>query len=246
VTDFQFQHEQMSQHIMKLAVELAPGVVLDQNRPALQSFANALIREFPEVFETLVSGPQDFRVNKTFALGQGKADIATLVWTQRGPVLTVPKRLFVSGSHEIIGADPERIFQLALQELGERFADRAIPRVSVAHNLVFDTGDVNSMQIMAAYFSRLGGQGDLTHARIQLQTEIEGRGIAFDIRPTYVSPAGRSAWPAPDDARFGMIVNLEIAAGDPPDSVTQETADGLLAFTDRFVADGLLSFLNGN
>lgn len=246
MTDFQFQSEHMSQHVMKLAVDLVPAVVLDQNRAGMQSFANALIRHFPELFETLVSGPHQFRVNKNFALGSGKADIATLVWAQRGPVITVPRRLFVSGTHEISGIDPGAIFRLALEELGERFADRSIPRVSLVHNLVFDTESVNSMAVMSDYFAKPMWKNDLVNARIQMQTETEGRHIAYDIRPTYVSPGGRSAWPAPEDARFGVVVNVDISAGDPPNAMTPEDMDDLLAFANRYVGGELLTFLNGN
>ncbi len=246
MTDFQFQTEHLSQHVMKLAVDLVPAVVLDQNRAGMQSYANALIRHFPDLFETLVSGPQEFRVNKNFTLGTGKADIATLVWGQRGPVITVPKCLFVSGKHEISGIDPGPIFRLALEELGERFADRGIPRMSLVHNLVFDTQGVNSMAVMSNYFVQPMWQDSLINARIQMQTEIEGRRIAYDIRPTYVSPGGRSAWPAPADARFGVVVNVDITAGDPPNAMTSEDMDDLLAFAVRYVSGELLTFLNGN
>jgi len=245
VSDFQFQTEQTSQHIVKLGVDLTPAVVLDQNRAGMQSFANALIREFPDVFATLVSGPQQFRVNKTFALGAGKADIATLVWTQRGPVLTVPRRLFVSGTHDINGSDPDVIFRLAIEELGERFADRGMPRVSVAHNLVFDTEGLNSMTVMTGYFAMPAWQCDLANARIQLRMEREGKEISYDIRPTYVSAGGRSTWPAPDDARFGIVVNVDIALGHPPDMVSSENVDDLLGFANRYVSGELLNFLNG-
>ena len=245
MSHYQFTAEQISQQVVKLAVDLAPVVDLNENRAALQSFANALISHFPDVFETLVSGPQQLRVNKTFHLGSGKADVVTLIWGPRGLVLTVPQRLFVSGSHDVPGMDADVVFNTAVQELGERFADRGIPRVTTTHNLVFDCAAENSLDVVSGNFVKSHWQNDLRNARIQLQNERDGKMILHDIRPTYVSPGGRSAWPAPDDARFGIVVNVDITVAQAPNMLSGEDVGNLLSFANYYVPGELLGFLNG-
>lgn len=245
MSDYQFTAEQISQHVVKLAVDFAPVVNLEQNRPALQNFANAMISRFPDLFETLVSGPQQFRVNKTFHMGSGQADVMTLAWAQRGLVLSIPKRLFVSGSHDVAGPDADTVFKVAVEELNERFPDRGMPRATSIHNLVFDTGEVNSMDLIAGNFTKPQWQNGLKNTRIQLQSERDNKAILHDIRPTYVSPGGRSEWPAPDDARFGVVVNVEVAVRQAPQMLSTEDISNLLAFSSYYVPGELLGFLNG-
>lgn len=246
MSDYQFTADVISQHVVKLAVDLTPVVDLNQNRAALQSYANTLIARFPDVFETMVSGPQQLRVNKTFFLGSGKADVVTLAWGPRGMVLTVPKRLFVSGSHDVPAPEAETVFNAAVEELSERFADRSVPRVTTTHNLVFDTGTVNSMDVVAGNFVKAHWQNGLSSARIQLQSERDGKMLAHDIRPTYVSPGGRSTWPAPDDARFGVVVNVDMTVAQVPQMLSAEDVSNLLGFANYYVPGELLNFLNGS
>ncbi|MFC1765213.1 hypothetical protein ACFL6U_24465 [Planctomycetota bacterium] len=245
MTNYQFSADQISQHVVKFSADLHPAVNMEETRPAMQSFANGLIDQFPEYFETLVSGPRQFRVNKTFKINTGQAEIITLAWGQRGPVLTLPKRLFISGPQDVNGPDPDIVINRAIQELGERFPDRGIPRVSLIHNIVFDTDQANSLEIVAANFTKESWRSQINSTRIQLQGERDGKMLAYDIRPTYVSPGGRAAWPAPDDARFGVVVAVDIAVADAENMVSPEAVGDLLSFNQYYVPGELVNFLNG-
>ena len=91
-------------------------------------------------------------MQKNFALPEGgkRVDMPTFLWTARGPLFTFPERLYIARPQEVDIPQKERIFRKALDELLARFTDRSIRRVGVVHELVFDTGQLNPLEIVTS------------------------------------------------------------------------------------------------
>jgi len=130
--NYQFDKEHVSQHMVKYGVDIRPPIVLTQDRTKLQDYCNALIEQFPQVFETLIAGPKQLRVQKTFVLSNNKrAEMSTFVLTNRGPLFTFPQRLYIDDVQDLDIPQKDKIFRKALEEMRTKFVDRAVTRVSV-------------------------------------------------------------------------------------------------------------------
>ena len=66
--NYQFETERISQHIVKYGVHIQPPALLKQEKTKLQDYSNWLIEQSPEVFETLLLGPNQLRIQKSFPL----------------------------------------------------------------------------------------------------------------------------------------------------------------------------------
>ena len=149
--NYQFDTDKISQHVVKYGVDMRPAVMPEQDRTKLQDYGNWLVSQFPEVFETMLVGPRELRVQRTFLLPNAKRiELATFVLTNRGPVFTFPERLYIDQPHELAIAEKDKIFRKAFDELRTRFAERSVPRVGVVHEFVFDTEYTDSLEVIAS------------------------------------------------------------------------------------------------
>ncbi len=55
--NYQFEKENISQHIVKYGAHIQPAITLKEDKTKLQDYYNGLIEQFQEAFETLLSGP---------------------------------------------------------------------------------------------------------------------------------------------------------------------------------------------
>ncbi len=86
--NYEFDKEMISQHVVKYGVHLHPAVLLKHEKTKLQDYCNWLIEQAPEAFETLLSGPNQLRLQKNFVLsGNRRVDMPTFILTARGPLL---------------------------------------------------------------------------------------------------------------------------------------------------------------
>jgi hypothetical protein len=80
--NYQFDKEHISQHVVKYGVDVRPPIILKQDKTKLQDYCNSLIEQFPQVFETLVAGPRQLRIQNTFMLSNNKrAEMPTFILT---------------------------------------------------------------------------------------------------------------------------------------------------------------------
>ena len=244
--NYQFDPEKVSQHVVKYGVDVRPAVVPEQDRAKLQDYGNWLVAQFPEVFETLLLGPRELRVQRTFILPNAKRiELPTFILTKRGPVFTFPSRLFIDRAHEIDIPDKDRIFRKAFDELRMRFADRAVPRVGVVHEFVFDSGFINSLDIVASNLKHDQWRQRTRNLRIFLEAPSDDKNVNIEIRPTQLQRTGRGgARSSPDETRFGIIVNVDINNRHLPGDLTKAEVTDILAFASDFIPDDLIKFLN--
>lgn len=243
--NYQFDKELVSQHIIKYGVHIQPATTLKDDKTKLQDYCNWLIEQFPEAFETLLLGPAQLRMQKSFLLANNKrAELSTFVLTSTGPVFTFPQRLFIDQPQDLDISEKDRIFRKSLDELRGKFLDRKILRVGVVHELVFDTGTVDSVEIIASNLKNEIWREQIKNLRLLLETPRQDKNINLEIKPTYLRRAG----PAPDvsaeDMRFGIIVNVDINNRQIKDSLTKAQVNDILAFANDYIADELIRFLN--
>jgi hypothetical protein len=244
--NYQFDQEKISQHIVKYGVDMRPPLTPEQDRTKLQDYGNWLVEQFPEVFETLLLGPRELRVQRTFLLPNAKRiELPTFVLTNRGPVFTFPERLYIDRPHELDISEKDKIFRKAFDELRGRFAERAVPRVGVVHELVFDCGFINSLDIVASNLKHDLWRQKVANLRILLETPTDDKNINIEIRPTHLQRTGTpNETAAPEDMKFGIIVNVDINNRQMAADLTKAQVTDILAFASDYVPEELIKFLN--
>jgi hypothetical protein len=244
--NYQFDKEHISQHMVKYGVDIRPPIVLEPDKTKLQDYCNALIEQFPQVFETLIAGPKQLRVQKTFVLSNNKrAEMPTFVLTVRGPLFTFPQRLYIDGVQDLDIAQKDKIFRKALDELRGKFIDRAVPRVGVVHEFVFDTGQVDSVQILASIFKNDVWRQRTKNLRILLETPTEDKNVNVEIRPTQLRRIARGGGNAPaQEMGFGIIVNVDINNRKIKGDLTSSEVRDIVAFAGDYIPEELIKFLN--
>ena len=244
--NYQFSAESITQHVVKYGVDIRPAISPDQDRTKLQDYGNWLVEQFPAVFETLLSGPRELRVQRTFILPNTKrVELPTFVLTQRGPVFTFPERLFIDRPHELSIPDKDKIFRRAFDELRTRFGERTVPRVGVVHEFVFETGYINSLDVVASNLKHDLWRQKARNLRIVMEAPAEGKNVNIEIRPTFLQRAGkRNEASAPEDMKYGIVVNLDINNQQMTGDLTKAQVNDVLVFASDYVPDELLRFLN--
>ena len=244
--NYQFDREKVSQHIVKYGVDIRPPMSPEQDRTKLQDYANWLVEQFPDAFETMLSGPRELRIQRTFLLPNAKrVELPTFVLTARGPVYTFPERLYIDRPHELSIPDKDKIFRKAYDELRMRFPDRAVPRVGVIHEFVFDTGFVNSLEVIASTLKHDLWRQKATNLRILMELPTEGKNVNIELRPTFLQRSGKEeGLVAPDDMKYGIIVNVDINNQQMPADLTKAQVNDVLAFANDYIPEELLRFLN--
>jgi hypothetical protein len=243
---YRFDKERISQHIVRYHVDVRPAIDRDQDRSGLLDYAHWLVGQFPDAFETMLSGPGQLWVQRTFLLPNTKrVELPTFVPSHSGPVFTFPERLYLDRPHELRIPGRDDIFRKALEELRARFPDRIVPKVGVIHEFVFDTGYINALDVIASHLRHDLWRQQVQDLRIQMEVPADGRNVNIEIRPTNLQYAGKYAGPVtPEDMKYGIVVNAEISGQQLAADLTKTQVSDILAFARSYVPDGLLKFLN--
>ena len=244
--NYEFSTDSVSQHIVKYGVDIRPALSPEQDRVGLQEYGNWLVGQFPVVFETLLSGPRQLRVQRTFILPNAKrVELPTFVLTNRGPVFTFPERLYIDRPHELDIPEKDKIFRMAYDELRSRFGERSVPRVGVVHEFVFDTGYVNSLEVVASNLKHEQWRQKARNLRILMEAPADGMNVNIEVRPTYLQRSGpQNAPSSPEALKFGIVVNVDINNQRVTGDLTQAELNDILAFASDYIPESLIRFLN--
>jgi len=243
--NYLFDTDKISQHIVKYGVDIRPAVLPDQDRARLQDYGNWLVAQFPEVFETMLVGPRELRVQRTFLLPNAKrVELPTFVLTHRGPVFTFPERLYIDRPHELAIPDKDKIFSKAFNEMRTRFPERAVPQVGVVHEFVFDTEFTDSLEVVASSLKYDAWRDRVKNLRLFLEMPTDDKNVNVELRPTHVQRAGQFSSAPSEGMKFGIIVNVDINNRQSSGSLTASQVADILAFASDFVSDELIRFLN--
>lgn len=244
--NYLFDKEHISQHVVKYGVDIRPAIGLKQDKTKLQEYCNWLIEQLPEVFETLLVGPKQLRVQKNFLLPNTKrVEMPTFVLTHRGPVFTFPERIYIDEVQDLDVPEKDKIFRKALDELRSQFVGRRIMRVGVIHEFVFDTGEINSVEIIASNLKNDVWRERIKNLSIRLETPREGKNINLEIRPTQLRRVGRGGGNVhSQNIGFGIIVNVDINNQQIKDDLTRAEVRDIVTFANDYVPEELIRFLN--
>jgi len=242
--NYEFSTDNISQHMVKYGMHIQPTIVLKDEKAKLQDYCNWLIEQFGEVFETLLLGPNQLRVQKGFVLsGNRRADMPTFILTPRGPLFAFPERLYIDQPHDVDIPQKDKIFRKALDELKARFSDRSVRRVGVVHELVFDTEQTDSLDIIASNLKSDVWRDKIRNLTIRLEIPTEEKNVNLEIRPTRVMRSGNQNMPE-QNMLFGIIVNVDINNRQLKGDLTKPEINDILAFAGDYVPEELIRFLN--
>ena len=169
----------------------------------------------------------------------------TFVLTHRGPVFTFPERIYIDEAQDLDVPGKDKIFRKALDELRSKFVGRRIMRVGVIHEFVFDTGEINSVEIIASNLKNDVWRERIKNLSIRLETPREGKNINLEIRPTQLRRVGRGGGNVrSQNMGFGIIVNVDINNQQIKDDLTKAEVRDIVTFANDYVPEELIRFLN--
>lgn len=246
MTQFTFDKEKISQHIVKYGVDIRPTVEIKADKAKLTPYCERLTEQFPHIFETVLSGPDRLQIQKAFLMSQNnKIELPTLVFTGRGPVFTLPIRIRAEDVEDFDLPNKERVIMKALKQIRRTLAGRRVPRFGVVNEIIFDCGMMNSVEVIADALSKLRWKSNLTGVKIHLQNPKNGNNINLDIEPVVTQQVQYNNMTARHPpAGYGIRIKVDINNRDMSGDLNETQVQGILGFANSYVSDELFSFLN--
>lgn len=242
---YEFDVEKVAQHVIKYGVDLRPLMAPGQDVPQMREYGDWLVRQFPQHFESVVSGRGQLRVQRSFITpNRARVEMTMFTLTNRGPVFSFPQRLYIGQPFKFGNGDSDTIFRHAIDELRRRFPKHMVPRVGVVHEFIFETGETNPVEVLTEGFGRDRWRS-VRSLRLVMQVPDVQHNISIGMWPTQMRSSGQGQAAAPgQELRFGIAVHVDINNLVTPADMNEEQLDELLAFTGAYVPDQLLAFLN--
>jgi len=120
-----------------------------------------------------------------------------------------------------------------------------MPRVAIVHELIFDTLDKNSLDLMGESLANPAWREGLRNVQIVMEKTISGKHVVLTLRPTHQNRAGpRSQTPA--TTKYGILVNVEISISQAGGSLTGEQIEDIQGFSSFYVPQELTTFLGSS
>jgi len=201
--NYQFDKEKISQHVVKYGVDVRPPISPDEDRTKLQDYANWLVQQFPRRSRRCCRGRASCGCNGRFSCRTQAGGAAHVHPDRPGPVFTFPERLYIDRPHELSITDRDKVFRKAYDELRARFPDHTVPRVGVIHELVFDTGNLSSLDVIAGCLKHDRWRHQAQNLRIQIESLIDGKSmnIGSGHLPAALGPGGSPRAPGGPQVR---------------------------------------------
>ena len=242
---YRFEVEKISQHVVKYSVDIRPPILPESGLAEIRSYGDWLVERFPGLYETVVSGHRQLRIQRTLGLPNGmRVEVPTFALMSHGPVFSFPQRLYIGSAHSPDLPEKNETFRQALSELRARFAGRVVPRVLVSHELVFDTAAVNSLEIIASDLQKDCWR-TVKNLRIHMRPPVEDRNVDIAIWPTRLQHIGRDIAAVEPDGQFGIAVHVDISDPKMVRDLSEAQLNDVLSFADDYIGKGLIKFLNG-
>lgn len=243
---FVFDKKIISQHIVKYGVDVRPTLVLKSEIKKLTSYCQWLTDTFPEVFETVLSGPKKLLIQKVFSTSQNtQIELPTFSLVNRGPVYSFPIRIPFVDIEDFDLPDKDRIFSKSLKKLRSIFADRRIPRVGVVNEIVFDCGNTDSVEILSDALSKSRWKKGVSNIKIHVENPRESNNVNIDISPVRAQRLNQSASGTTfQNVGFGISVKIDINNQDMTGNLTETEIMGILGFSESYLNEEFYQFLN--
>ena len=248
MNNYIFNEGDISQHVVNYGADVRPTVVVKQEKTRLQDYCNWLVEEFPEAFETILSGPNEIKVQKTFVTARDKQiEMPTFAMTKRGPCFIFPIRIMVEETEDFDLPGRDKIFRRALKRFRKDLPSRKVMRVGVVHELVFDCGNINSVQALASALSKDEWKDGITNIAIHLENPKSDYNVNVDLAAAVAQRVIQSSQGTHhENVGYGISVKVDINNRDMTSDLEDAAIGGLLAYAEDYVPDGLIRFLNGD
>ncbi len=248
---FEFSLMALDEHVENIGVDVRPPIDIRADRLKIQDYYNQVSDALPHLFESLVQGPAEFRIQKTLpVVGKGRLDITTFTLTPRGPVFTFPRIIPDVGEDFLWSKDLTADVLQSLARLQQFFPMLRFVRIGKVRTLVFSCGKEDSNKILRERFARnlppgsvglsVGwNQSDEQYNRkIQVNSVRKGTlttGKAEVMGQQQIEPTGE----------YGIRVTVDVNNLHLDKALEQEELRSILNYADRFFHDDLINVLNG-
>lgn len=184
----------LRQHVVQIGLDVFPPIEVSKERTHLNTFAEEAIQKWPQWFERLVSGTEEFRISRTLPKTAGKpgSSVETLTLTPRGPVFTFPIAILDPTGQTIFRSDEEQ-YRKDFEEVRQMFFScipgRAIMRLGAVRHLMFMTGKSPCLEALTSRASFAGAS--LAEGNVSLVFRDDQCNVLLQIRPMQVMEVAR-------------------------------------------------------
>lgn len=210
----QLGQDDVYQYLVRLGVDLFPPFEPARESLHAQRLHDTLAQLRPELFERLILGPSEFVISRKFAVGpsQANVDVATFVYTPRGPVVTVPIRL--GGEVALEWSDKQVIecFREILTAIDNHLPERQKLKLGVVRDVVLACGQRPATAIVAPLSDSCAG-AKLTGGQVHLLFEDGCCNLALSLAP--IGIARQAMIPVTgqlvqEHEQFGLSVQVDV------------------------------------
>jgi len=243
---FELQFSQVDDHTQQFGTDIRPVLQVADEKDSLHRFFGWASDRYPSLFETAEMSRTQFSIKKLFIFpGKGQIELRTFTMTSRGPVFIFPHKV-VAVQEELEWPNPPEIFQDCLDEFRKRFPVHMPVKVGVVHERVFNTGDVNSTDLLASCVPRFR-HATLANLTLKLGFVREGKNVKVDmesVRAMELRPSGSNGVARPSPGDFGLRVRTDVNNAEfcPLDG---DAVAGIVRYAAKFDEGELLELLNG-
>ncbi len=235
-------------HLASFGIDTYPPIDIAANRTRLNTFYEEACDHWPELFQELKIGNNQFEVSAAFRrdpqVRGPSASLGTFQLTDRGPVLTMPLKLPQVGE---TGIDDDGVVG-RFNEIRKLFffaiPDTKVMRVGLLRRIIFDTGSTECHRLISSH-SKLGSAdfvgGNLTlshvdklcNIHVYLESVQRQEITKMAVGTTVSSPAG-----------FGLEVRLDVNNRDIK-PLNEADIELVLERAGGLWPEELIQFLNG-
>jgi hypothetical protein len=243
MTDFQFSRGCIDDHVEKIGVDVRPTIECKLERTHLIEFANDLVENYPNLFESTVQSPTEFSIRKKFIFpGKGEMDSATLALSPRGLVFILPRRITIFQEDTDLGRT-EDVVSNCLQHFRKHFGHKSIIRVGQINEYIFNLGQIESARFLANRFTKLTvpPNGEL-NIRINRPDDDYNRIIQLEAvqkmeRKTELQGISQVL-------AYGLKVTVDFNNRDMSQDLESERISSIIFASEQFNKNDLYTFLN--
>lgn len=240
---YEFTEAKAVRWIERIGVDVRPPIEIRLEEERFQTFSKKARKEFPQLFDRMVLGDQQFEMLKTLAYpGKSEVEVRTFVMTPRGPVIAFPRRI------PEIDLEPDlpeanSTFVTCMKRFLECFPSQKIIRVGKVNEYVFECGEINSLRLVSDRFvnMQIPETGEV-RIRANLRTADYNR--IFTIEPVK-QMRQTGPYSPPEETGFGVKVTADFNNCDLDKEMGEAGWLTVLNSADLFFRDEMYGVLNG-
>lgn len=229
--------------IERIGVDVRPPLEIRLEEDRFQTFSKQARRSFPQLFDRMVLGAQQFEMLKTLAYpGKPEIEVRTFVMTPRGPLFAFPRRIAEIDLEPDL-PETNETFVACFKNFLECFPTHKVIRVGKVNEYIFECGELDSLQLVSGRFVKMEipQEGEIL-IRANFRTADHNR--ILTIEP--VKQMRRTGpYTPPEPKGFGVKVTVDFNNANLGKEMQQADWLTVLVSADLFVKGELYDILNG-